>query len=414
MSAPAAQPATAALRHRDFRAYVTALVTSRLGTSMQAATLLWHVTEVAPEGWRAEALGGIALARVLPTIGFAVLGGVAADRVDRRRLLVATQLLLALPPAVLALWSFVGLSTVWPFFALSFLAATFEAFDFPARHVMLASLVPPPDLRSAVSLVALGNRTAVVAGPLLAGLALATLPRWVVYAANALSFLVVVRAVLSVRELVLPPSGPARPERASEGLRFLFGHAVLRGAVLLDFAASFFASATVLLPVIAQDVLHVGPAAYGWLRAATPIGAWLASLAVVRFGAHVERTGRVLLVVGVTYGLGTVAFGLATTVGLAFLALVGVGAADTVGTVLRSVLRQEETPHDLRGRAIGLQMIFFRGGPQLGNLEAAAVASAFGAVVSVVSGGLGAALAALVIGALTPELRAYRSSPPRG
>jgi MFS family permease len=181
----------------------------------------------------------------------------------------------------------------------------------------------------------------------------------------------------------------------------------------LDFFATFFASATALLPIFAQDVLRVGAEGYGLLSAAPSVGAMLTSLVMVRWVDRIERRGWVMLWAVLGYGLATVVFGFSRSFGLTFLCLALTGATDTVSMVLRNIVRQLGTPDQLRGRMTSVNMIFFIGGPQLGELEAGLVAQAFGPVVSVVSGGIGCLLASAWVAWQTPELRTYRREAPQ-
>jgi MFS family permease len=178
--------------------------------------------------------------------------------------------------------------------------------------------------------------------------------------------------------------------------------------MLLDFFATFFSSATALLPIYAQDILGVGANGYGWLYAAPAAGAILASAVMVRAVEIVSRRGHVLVAAVMAYGLATVAFGVSRNFWLSFACLAATGAADTVSMVFRNVIRQMETPDHLRGRMTGVNMIFFMGGPQLGELEAGLVANWAGPVVSVVTGGIGCMIATGWIAATTPQLRQYR------
>jgi MFS family permease len=187
--------------------------------------------------------------------------------------------------------------------------------------------------------------------------------------------------------------------------------------VLLDFFATFFSSATALLPIFAQDILRVGARGYGTLYAAPSVGAVLASAFMVRQVDRIDRRGRALIGAVVGYGLATIGFGLSRWFWLTFACLALTGATDTVSTVLRNVVRQLVTPDRLRGRMTSVNMMFFMGGPQLGEVEAGLVANWVGAPWSVVSGGIGCLLATGVIARLTPELGRYRreeaGEPPR-
>ncbi len=195
---------------------------------------------------------------------------------------------------------------------------------------------------------------------------------------------------------------------ALEGLRFVFRAPLIRSTMLLDFFATFFSSATALLPIFAQDVLHVGARGYGWLYAAPAVGAVLASALMIRGVDWIERRGLVLLTSIAVYGAATVAFGVSRAFWLTFGCLAVTGAADTVSMVFRNLIRQLETPDRLRGRMVGVNMVFFMGGPQLGELEAGLVANAMGPTVAVVTGGIGCLIATAWVAARTPALRAYR------
>ena len=181
--------------------------------------------------------------------------------------------------------------------------------------------------------------------------------------------------------------------------------------MLLDFFATFFASATALLPIFAQDILHVGARGYGWLFAAPAVGSFITSVALVPATEHIRRRGAIIVWSVVGHGIATIVFGVSRTFWLTFLCLALVGATDTVSTVLRNIIRQLETPDRLRGRMTGINMVFFMGGPQLGELEAGAVANAFGAPFSVISGGIGCVLATAWLAGATPRLRDYKAEP---
>jgi MFS family permease len=182
--------------------------------------------------------------------------------------------------------------------------------------------------------------------------------------------------------------------------------------MLLDFFATFFASATALLPIFAQDILRVGAKGYGLLSAAPSVGAVIASLMLAPLVERIDRRGATMLAAILGYGLATVVFGLSRGFWLTFVCLALTGAADTVSMVIRNIIRQLDTPDHLRGRMTSVNMIFFMGGPQLGELEAGLVANVWGAPFSVVSGGIACVLATLGIMWQTPALLAYRRETP--
>jgi MFS family permease len=226
---------------------------------------------------------------------------------------------------------------------------------------------------------------------------------------------VVIAALLLMRGVPRPVEGDRGKisrHAAGEGLRFVFSSPMIRSTMLLDFFATFFSSATALLPIFAQDILRVGAKGYGWLYAAPSVGAVVTSAVMVRMVDRIQRRGSVLLWAVAGYGLATVIFGMSRSFWLTFLCLALTGATDTVSMVLRNIIRQIETPDHLRGRMTGVNMVFFMGGPQLGELEAGLVANWFGAPLSVVTGGIGSVIATLWIALKTPALRHYYRGAP--
>jgi MFS family permease len=402
-----------ALRHRNFRLLWIGLLVSFSGTFMQSAAVLWHVSVLVPADRRAIALGLVGLVRIVPVILFSLISGVAADAFDRRKLMLMTQTFMAILAAVLALLTFRGLAVVWPIYLLTAVSAAAGAFDLPARQALTPNLVPREHLPNAITLNSIMLQTASVTGPAIGGLVLATRGVGWVYAVNAVSFLFVIGALLAMDPPRRDETDPAdrgnfTVSAALEGLKFVFRAPLIRSTMLLDFFATFFSSATALLPIFAQDILHVGAGGYGWLYAAPAAGALLTSAIMVRVVDWIERRGEVLIGAVAVYGLATVGFGLSGVFWFSFLCLAATGAADTVSTTFRNLIRQLETPDRLRGRMIGVNMVFFIGGPQLGELEAGLVANWLGAVTSVVTGGLGCLAATAGIAAVTPPLRAYR------
>jgi MFS family permease len=293
---------------------------------------------------------------------------------------------------------------------LTALSAMFTSFDSPARQSLFPALVPREHLSNAISLNTIMFQAAAVAGPALGGLVIATGGVGWVYALNAVSFAFVIAALLLMRDV--PGHGEGRVRGISrvalaEGLQFVFRTPLIRSTMLLDFFATFFASAMALLPIFAQDVLDVGAEGYGLLAAAPSVGAIVTSAALVPLIDRIHARGRVMLWSVAGYGLATLVFGLSRSFWLTFGCLALTGATDTVSMVIRNVIRQLHTPDHLRGRMTGVNMMFFMGGPQLGELEAGLVANAWSAPVSVVTGGLACIAATGWIAWRTPDLRRY-------
>ena len=407
-----------ALTHRNFRLIWFGLLASITGSMMQNAGLLWHVSLLVSPEKRALALGAVGLVRVVPIVALSMFSGVVADAWNRRTLMLATQTGAAVVSLGLAVLTFRGVTTVWPIYVLAALGAAVGVFDLPARQALVPTLVPRHDLPNAISLNAMMFQVASVVGPSIGGILIASAGVGWVYVVNAVSFGCVILALLMMRGV----SG--RPEReadapaddvslraAMEGLRFVFRSPLIRSTMLLDFFATFFSSATALLPIFAQDILRVGATGYGWLYAAPALGAVLMSALMIPLTSRIVHRGPVLLWAVGAYGLATAVFGVSRWFWLTFLCLAMTGAMDTISMIIRNIVRQLETPDRLRGRMIGVNMVFFQGGPQLGELEAGAVANWLGPVVSVVSGGVGCVIATAWVAIATPALRRYRSTP---
>jgi len=381
------------------------------GSAMQLAAVLWHISLLAPSDQKGLALGLVGLVRVVPIILFSLISGVVADAADRRKVLLATQSALAIIAGLLAVITFNGLDVVWPIYVLAAVSSAVGAFDSPARQSLVPNLVPREHLPNAISLNTIMFQTGAVVGPTLAGLTIAGLGVGWVYLINAVSFLAVIGALLLMRDI---PSRAGNEKReislraAVEGLRYVFAAPLIRSTMLLDFFATFFSSAMALLPIFAQDILRVGAEGYGWLYAAPSIGALLTSVGLVRYVDRIHQRGWTLLWSVFGYGLATVVFGLSRSFWLTFACLALTGATDTISMVLRNIIRQLSTPDHLRGRMTSVNMIFFMGGPQLGELEAGLVANWLGAPISVITGGLGCLLATAWVAWKTPLLRNYR------
>ncbi len=418
-----------ALQHRNFRLIWIGLFVSFTGSMMQNAALLWNVSLLVPPERKGLALGLVGLARVIPIVFFSMISGVVADAWNRRRLMLFTQSASTAVAIGLAALAFRGVTAVWPLYALAALGSGVGAFDMPARNALVPSLVPREHLPNAISLNTIMFQAAAVLGPSLGGVLIAVGSVGWVYIANAMSFVFVIVALLMMRDVPArapseatgsrPSSASGRPEpvegrddvslhAALEGLRFVFRSPLIRSTMLLDFFATFFSSATALLPIFAQDILHVGARGYGWLYAAPAVGAVVTSAVMVPLTERIERRGPTLLWAVAGYGLATVVFGISRSFWLTFACLAMTGATDTVSMVIRNIVRQLETPDRLRGRMTGVNMVFFMGGPQLGELEAGVVANWFGAPFSVITGGAGCLIATAWVAASTPALRRYR------
>jgi MFS family permease len=404
-----------ALTHRNFRLLWLGTFISMAGSMMRQAAILWHVSLLVPEGQKAIALGVVGLVRVVPIVSMSFVAGVVADALDRRKLMLLTNTALMIVSAALAAIAWLRLDNVGLVYALAAVSAAAGSFDNPARQSLYPTLIPREHLPNAISLNSIMFQSASVIGPALGGVLIGTGGVAWAYAFDAASFVVLLITLLLMRDVpkrVASERSQISLRAGLDGLRFVFSQPLIRSSMLLDFFATFFASATALLPIFAQDILKVGAEGYGLLSAAPALGAAVTSVAMVPLVERITERGRVLVGAVLVYGAATVVFGFSTAFWLTFACLAVTGAADMVSTVFRNIIRQLGTPDGLRGRMTSVNMMFFMGGPQLGELEAGVVAQAFGPVVSVVSGGLGCILTTLWIAWSTPGLVAYRREEP--
>lgn len=406
--APERQTAFSSLRHRDFRLLWLGQIISVTGSQMQLAAINWHIYLLTRS---ALALGLVGACRAIPIILCSLVGGVVADVADRRRLMMTTQSVMLVCSATLALVTFRGLLHVWPIFLLTAIASAAWAFDTPARQALMPTLVPLKDFPNAVSLSMLMFQVGLIVGPPLAGFLLAVHGPALVYTINAVSFVAVILGVALMRTSGRPEKDENQPPRVSidallEGLRFVWRTPIIVQTMTLDFVATFFASANQLLPIFAKDILRVGAQGYGFLAAAPAGGAIITGLAMARLGTLKKQGLLVIVSIGV-FGAATIAFGLSRVFWFSLLMLAIAGGADTISTILRQTIRQLATPNKLRGRMTSINMIFFMGGPQLGEVEAGTVAALVGAPLSVVTGGAACLIAAAIALGTARNLRRY-------
>ncbi len=375
---------------------------------MQFVAINWHVYLLTKSPL---ALGLVGLFRALPIIFSSLPGGVVADAFDRKRLMLLTQAAMLVSAALLTVGTVAGMRSVWPIYILSGIASAASAFDIPARQALMPTLVPPEDFPNAVSLGIIVFNVATIAGPAVAGFILAESGPAIIYGVNSLSFLAVIAALIAMRSSGKPDLQTGRKDALSfaalkEGLKFVWHTPIIVQTMTLDFAATFFASATLLLPIFAQERLHVGARGYGFLAAAPAIGSVLTALVMARLGTF-QRQGRLVVYSVAVFGVATAAFGVSRVYWFSLLMLAVTGASDTVSTVLRQTIRQLVTPNHLRGRMTSINMMFFMGGPQLGELEAGVVAAVVGAPLSVVIGGAGSLISAAIAAVKSKSLMEF-------
>jgi MFS family permease len=424
----------AAFRVPAYRLYSLGYFISVLGRSAVAVTVGYEIYQRTRS---ATALGLIGLVGALPVIFLALPAGHVADRLNRKLILMIAQVGMALGSLALLLlsryhariesvavldvlagavawcaWLFgeksgVRFDPAIPLmFGALFLNSASRAFGWAARGAFVANLIPREVLSNAVTWNSSLFQIASMAGPAAAGLLIAWHGVAVVYALDVccgLLFLLCLIPVRHQREHTIPHTETAGRE-AIAGLRFVLRNKAILGAITLDFFAMMIGGATALLPLFAEEILGVGAVGLGWLRAAPSLGALVMGLALAHL-PPMRRAGIVMLWAVAGFGMATVVFGLSRNFALSFIALAFTGALDNVSVVVRHTLVQLLTPDAMRGRVAAVNHVFINSSNEIGQLESGLTAALFGAVASVVGGGIGVLLVVALVAWRLPEVR---------
>ena len=392
----------AALRFRDFRLLVTGTVFVVIGEQMLNVALGWELYERTRSPF---ALGLVGLVQLLPVVLLALPAGHAADRRDRRWLGVGAMLLLALGAGGLALIS-LGNGPLPLVYACLLLLGIARAFQSPALASLTAQVVPPAHFASAATWESGVWQASSILGPALGGLLVGVWQRGApVYVLAAAMFLTTAVLLALIRPRPAARSDePATLASLLAGMRFIRNTKIILAALTLDMFAVLLGGATALLPVFARDILHVGAAGLGWLRAAPAVGAVLAAAMLV-FLPPFKHAGRTLLLVVAGFGLATIVFGLSRSFALSLLMLALVGMLDNISVVIRSTLVLTRTPDALRGRVNAAHFVFIGVSNELGAFESGTAAALLGPVGAVVAGGIGTVVVVLLIAVVWPEVR---------
>lgn len=389
-------------RDRDYRWLWSGQAISGMGNQITRVALPFQVYVLTGS---TLAIAALTIFQLVPILLFALGAGALADAVDRRRLLMVTQVGLAACSLTLTLLAISGNPPLPALFGVAFLAAGLGAVDQPTRSSAIPRLVPAERLPAAIALNQLNFQTASIIGPAIGGLLIATVGIAGAYAVDVVSFLATFTALVAIRPL--PPLGDAlRPGLAAiaEGLRFARERRAILGSFAIDLNAMVFGMPTSLFPVLALDVFQTGPAGFGLLASAPAVGAFLGAL-LSGWVSSVRRIGRAIVLAVLGWGLAITAFGLVTfSFPLACLFLALAGTADVFSAVFRSTLVQLETPDALRGRIMSIHGLVVTSGPRIGDIEAAAVAAFAGPQAAVISGGIACLLGVLVVARYFPEL----------
>ncbi|HEY1167639.1 MAG TPA: MFS transporter [Candidatus Limnocylindrales bacterium] len=397
---------------RDFRIIWLGQLISGLGRQVTVVALpfeLWQLTH------SSLSIGLLALVQLVPILIFSLGGGAVADAVDRRRLLIATQALLAGSSLCLAVLAAQPNPSIWALYAVAFVAAGVGAVDQPTRSSALPRLVPRERLPAAIAVNTLSGQTVSVAGPVFAGVIIATSGVAAAFAFDVATFVASLIALLLIAPIPPHPEA-ARPGLRSiaEGLRFAVDRRIVLATFAIDLNAMVFGMPSSLFPQLALTVFNTGAAGYGLMNAAPAVGA-LVGAAFSGWVSRVRRPGLGVVASVAGWGSAIVAFGLLTaSFPLALVCLAVAGGADVISAVLRNSIVQLVTPDHLRGRVSSMYSLVVTSGPRLGDAEAAGVAAVAGPQFSVVSGGVLCLVGLLAVVRLFPQLLNYEHGGPAG
>ncbi|WP_233800604.1 MFS transporter [Paraburkholderia sp. HP33-1] len=392
-------------KHLPFQRFWCTRILSSLSFQMLAVAMGWHVYAITHSAF---ALGLVGLAQFLPIFLLTLVVGHVADRYDRRRIAAVCQSLGSVAALLFAIGTFGGWISAPVIYALAACVGAARAFESPSVTSLLPAVVPRGYLPKATAWSTSANQTAQIAGPALGGLLFGIGPG-AAYLACALSYAAAAASVWSIPLQMKPASrAPVTLESIFSGIRFIRREPVILGALSLDLFAVLFGGATALLPIFARDVLHAGPIGLGLLRSATAVGALSGTLWLAHFPLR-NRPGAAMFGGVLAFGLATIVFGLSHQFIVSLLALMVLGASDTISVVVRLSLVQLRTPDDMLGRVSAVNSLFVGTSNQLGEFESGLTAGWWGAQPAVLVGGVATIAITLLWMRFFPELRQART-----
>jgi MFS family permease len=357
-----------------------------LGTQIQSVAVGWQVYDMTRDP---VALGYVGLCIFLPMVLLVLPAGDLADRIDRRRMLMASYVVQVLASALLLLLTLYGVKTMWAYYSVITLLGVALGLSQPAMQSFLPFLVTLEKLPQAIAWNASAYRVAVIGGPALGGFLydLGPVVNYTICLALYV-FTLGAMATLRIRRQQRRVGTASTYERILEGISYMRRQPILLGAISLDLFAMFLGGTTALLPIFARDILHTGPAGLGFLRTAPAVGAAAVALVLARWQLR-RHVGMAMFTCVAIFGAGTVVFGLSHNLALSLAALVVAGAGDMISVYVRSALVQLATPDDMRGRIGSVNSLFIGASNEFGEFRAGMTAGLFGTVPAVVIGGLG-------------------------
>ncbi len=386
---------------RPFRLLWSGQLVSFLGTQITAVAAPVQVYGITRSTF---AVGLLGLVQLGPLLVCSLLGGALADALDRRRLLLMTNLALAATTVALALNAASSHPRLWPIYVASGAAAGLSGIDSPTRQASIPGLVREEQFPAALALNQIVMTTGLALGPAVGGLLIAQLSLTAAYSVDVATFAVAL--VFLLRMNPMPPLGGGRKagfRSIAEGLRFLKGRRALQGTFVIDVNAMVFGMPRAVFPQLAATTFGGGAGVAGLLYAAPGTGALIGALSSGWVG-RVRRQGRAVLLSVLAWGVAIAAFGFSPWLWLALVFLAVAGAADVVSAVFRNTILFAEVPDNLRGRLSAVHIAVVTGGPRLGDAESGTVAALAGPQAAVVSGGLACVAGVAVIARLLPEL----------
>ena len=402
-------PPVSPFLYRDFCVFWTGSFLSGIGTQFTTVAMAWQIYELTNSAFQIGLLG---LARAVPQIILLLVAGLLADAMNRRKLMMCTQLGLFCVSTGLALLTLAGKATPGILYLATMLLALFTSLEQPSRQSMIPNLVPREHLARALALQGTQRYVSIIAGPSLGGIVLALSGPAACYTVDALSWLAMLASLALLRTKIPEGGGWKTVSLRSlrEGLRFVWQHGVIFPLMVLDFAATFLGNARALFPIYARDILFVGPQGLGILYAARAVGS-LFSAGTLSLVGPVRWGGRWILIGVGVYGVATVLFAGSQVFWFSVLMLALAGAGDTTSAILRSTINQLSTPDELRGRMSSISSIFTSSGPQLGQFESGVVAAWLGTEASAMTGGVATLIILATVAACFPVIRRFQIQP---
>ena len=401
---------TTALREsRDYRVLVIGGLISGIGTQVTLVALPFQIYVLTSSSFLVGLLG---LVELVPLVVVALLGGTLADRMDRRRLLLVSQVVQAGTSLCLVIGAAAGSPPVGVLYLIAAVASGASAVDRPTRAAMVPALVGPERLRSAISFNYGLVQVAMVVGPAMGGIIIAAGGLTWAYAVDVATFLAMIAAVWAIASPPRPAVEPGSSflSAVRDGIRFAGRSGELMGSFAIDILAMTFGMPRALFPALALTVYDAGPEGVGILYAAVSAGAVVAAFST-GWMIHARRLGRIVVFAVLVWGVGIACLGLTSELWVGALCLLVAGAADSVSAVCRSTILQTVTPDEMRGRMSAIFTLVVAGGPRLGDVESGTVAAVGGTQLSVVSGGVICVLGIVPVLAAFPEFWRYGEKP---